>query len=181
MRKAAGIVLTVALSFTLAVSVYSQETSKPATNNAAVQAQRNLWIAQFTCEPKAAAAVASIQQSDAAALQYSGLFKSITSFTSDSKQPAGTWSLSATETSYSGGSTAKRVMVGFGTGRAHVVMRYELRDPGGEVVWSEKIKSEPSLWSSSGAVGGVQNQDASMSKQSEKLVDALAKYLGSQN
>lgn len=70
-------------------------------------------------------------------------------------------------------------MIGFGTGRAHVVMQYELRNPGGEVVWTQKIKSEPSLWSSSGAVGGIQNQDASTSKQSEKLVDALAKFFNS--
>lgn len=33
------------------------------------QQVKNLWIAQFTCEPKAAAAIASIQQSDLAAMQ----------------------------------------------------------------------------------------------------------------
>lgn len=146
------------------------------------QTQRNLWIAQFTCkQPKAAPAVASIQQSDAAALQYSGLFKSITTFASEAKQPKGTWSLTATETSYAGGSTAKRILVGFGTGRAHVVMNYRLRDPGGNVVWSQKIKSEPSYWSSSGSIGAIQNQNSSVSKQSEKLIDALAKFFKSKH
>ena len=168
MRKATGIVLAVVLGAALAAPAWSQ-------------GQRNLWIAKFRCDAKAAAAVASIQQSDAAALQYSSLFKNVTSFASDSKQPAGTWSLSATETSYSGGSTAKRVMIGFGTGRAHVVMQYELRNPDGNIVWSQKVKSEPSLWSSGGSLGAVQNQDASMSKQSEKLVDALAKFFDSKN
>ncbi|HKV28162.1 MAG TPA: DUF4410 domain-containing protein [Candidatus Acidoferrales bacterium] len=169
MRKLAGIALLVASSLSVAAPAWSQ------------QGQRNLWIAKFDCDAKAAAAVASIQQSDAAALQYSGLFKNITSFTTDSKQPAGTWSLSSTEVSYSGGSTAKRVLVGFGTGRAHVVMQYQLRNPEGDVVWSQKIKSEPSLWSSGGSLGAVQNQDASMSKQSEKLIDALAKFFNGKN
>lgn len=144
------------------------------------QQARNLWIAQFNCESKAAAAVASIQQSDLSALQYSGLFKAVTSFISESKQPTGTWSLSATETSYAGGSTAKRVMLGMGTGRAHVVMEYKLLDPDGKVAWTQKIKSEPSLWSSSGAIGGVQSQDAATSKQSQKLIDALSKFFSSQ-
>lgn len=182
MRQLVGILFS--LTLTLAVPAWSQQNPKPAANNedaTSAQGQRNLWIAKFSCEPKAAAAVASVQQSDAAALQYSSLFKTVTSFASDSKQPAGTWSLSATETSYSGGSTAKRVMIGFGTGRAHVVMQYELRNPDGQVVWTKKIKSEPSLWSSSGTLGAIQNQDSSMSKQSEKLVDELAKFFGSKN
>jgi len=66
-------------------------------------------------------------------------------------------------------------MVGWGTGRAHVEMEYELRDPQGNVVWTNKIKTEPSFWSSSGTVGGVQNQHPAVSKQSEKLIDALTK------
>lgn len=141
------------------------------------QQGKTLWIAKFSCEPKAAAAVASVQQSDTAALQYSNLFSTVDSFTTDSKQPEGSWSLSAKETSFSGGSTAKRVMIGFGSGRAHLEMTYQLRNPKGEVVWTEKIKSEPSFWSSSGTVGAIQNQDPAITKQSEKLVDALSKFL----
>lgn len=140
------------------------------------QQGKTLWIAKFNCEPKAAPAVASVQRSDAAALQYSNLFSKVQSFATDAKQPAGSWSLQATETSFSRGSTAKRVMIGFGTGRAHLAMKYELRNPLGKVVWTKKIKSEPSLWSSTGTAGAIQNQDAAMSKQSEKLVDALSKH-----
>lgn len=163
MRKAAGTTLAIVLFLALAAPVWPQEA-------------RNLWVAKFTCQPKAAAAVASVQQSDAAALQYSSLFKNVTTFATNANQPAGTWSLSADETSFAGGSAAKRVLVGLGTGRAHVEMQYQLRDPQGNVVWTKKVKSEPSLWGSSGSLGAVQNQDSAMSKQSEKLIDELTKF-----
>lgn len=89
MRKVVGITFTLVLGLMFAAPAWSQE--------------KNLWIAKFNCDANAAAAVASIQQSDQSTLQYSNLFKNISSFSSDSKQPAGSWSLSATEVSYSGG------------------------------------------------------------------------------
>lgn len=171
----AGVVVGMALG--LAVCAWSQNASQPATSVAATPApDKTLWIAKFICEPKAAPAVASIQQDDAAALQYTNLFKSVTSFATDANQPAGSWSLTGKEVSFAGGSTAERVIVGFGSGRAHVEMLYELHDPDGKVVWTKKIKTQPSFWSSSGAVGGVQNQHAAVSQQSQKLINELTKY-----
>lgn len=175
MRKI-NLALTLALGLALAAPAWSQPRKSGEGNQG-----KTLWIAKFSCEPKAAAAVASVQQSDTAALQYSSLFSTVHSFATDSKQPAGSWSLSATETSFSGGSTAKRMMIGLGTGRAHLEMKYELRNPDGEVVWTKKIKSEPSFWSSSGTAGAIQNQNSATSKQAEKLVDVLSKFFGSQN
>jgi len=142
------------------------------------QQDRNLWIGQFTAEPKAANAVASVQQSDLATLQSSKLFKEVTSFASDSTQPAGTWSLSAEENSYAGGNTAKRV-AGVG-GRAHILMVYSLRNPQNDIVWTTKIKTSPSMFVLGGAIAaGLQKQDTS-AKQSKKLVDGLSKFFKSQ-
>lgn len=142
---------------------------------------RQLWIAKFTGEDKAAAAIAAAQQDDLAALRQSSLFSKVTSFATDATQPAGMWSLSASETSYSGGSTAKRVMLGYGTGRAHLELEYRLTSPTGSEVWTKKVKTEPSFWSSSGAVGGIQNQDAAIGKQPQKLLDELSKFFASQH
>ncbi len=137
---------------------------------------RELWIARFTGEDKAAAAMAAVQKDDLGALRESSLFSKVTSFSSDATQPHGSWSLSAIEISYSAGSAAKRVLVGYGTGRAHLVLEYKLLNPAGTVVWTKTIKTEPSFWSSTGAVGGVQNQDAAVDKQPQKLLDELSKF-----
>lgn len=142
---------------------------------------RQLWIAKFTGDDKAAAAIAGAQQDDLGALRQSSLFSKVTSFSTDATQPAGTWSLSANEVSYSGGSTAKRVVVGYGTGRAHLELEYKLTNPAGTVVWIKKIKTEPSFWSSTGAVGGVQDQAAAIDKQPQRLLDELSKFFATQH
>jgi len=142
---------------------------------------RQLWIAKFTGEDKAAAAIAGAQQDDLGALRQSSLFSKVTSFSTDATQPAGTWSLFANEVSYSAGSTAKRVVVGYGTGRAHLELEYKLYNPAGSVVWTKKIKTEPSFWSSTGAVGGVQDQAAAIDKQPQKLLDELTKFFATQH
>ena len=141
---------------------------------------RNLWISKFTC-PAQAAAVATVQKADLAALQQSSLFAGVSSFVTDSEQPEGTWRLSAKEISYAPGNAAERSMIGWGTGRAHLVMAYELRDPSGAVVWTQQIKTEPPLWSSTGETGGIQDQRAATREQPVKLLDALSKFFASRH
>jgi hypothetical protein len=142
---------------------------------------RNLWISKFTCPAQAAAAVATVQKADLAALQQSSLFAGVSSFVTDSEQPEGTWGLSAKEISYAPGNAAERSMIGWGTGRAHLVMAYELRDPSGAVVWTQQIKTEPPLWSSTGETGGIQDQRAATREQPVKLLDALSKFFASRH
>lgn len=148
--------------------------SKPAAG--VVAHGRILWIAKFTCPDNAASATAAVQNDDLTALKQSALFDGVSSFSTDTEQPAGTWSLSAKVTSYAKGSGAERVLLGFGTGRAHIVMAYELHDPSGAVVWSDSVKTEPSYWASGGAVGGIQNQNTAADQQPQKLLDALSKF-----
>lgn len=158
----------------------TEAVARPAETTSSLPASRSLWVARFTGQPKAEAAITSVEQGDVAVLQQSGLFKTVVSFSSQPDQPTGNWVLSAKEISYSGGSTAKRVMIGFGSGRSHIVMKYELRNPDGSTVWTKTIKSEPSFWASGGAIGGIQSQNASPGKQAQKLLSALSEFFASE-
>jgi hypothetical protein len=79
---------------------------------------------------------------------------------------------------YANGNTAERVLLGFGSGRAHIVLAYELLDPSGAVVWSQSIKTEPPFFGSAGGMGGVQNQHQAEGEQPRKLIAGLSKYFG---
>jgi hypothetical protein len=151
-------------------------TTNPTPTVATSQPGNNLWIAKFECETKAAQAVAGAQQSDFAALQYSSLFSGVTQFSSEATVPAGAWTLTGKELDFTGGSAAERALIGYGSGRAHLVMLYELHDPSGKVVWSKKLKTQPSFWGSTGYVGPTQNQGAASDKQGQALVNALQAY-----
>ncbi len=137
----------------------------------------NLWIAKFECDTKAAQAVAMAQQADLNALEYANLFAGVTSFATVPAAPAGAWTLNAKEIDFGGGSAAARTLVGWGAGRAHLVMEYTLHDATGAAVWTKQIKSQPSFWGASGATGAVQNQGDAERKQGQDLVNALAKFL----
>ena len=136
---------------------------------------RNLWIAKYEAEVKAASAVASIQVSTVNALKYSNLFASVKTFESDATQPEGTWTLSAKEIEFSGGSAAKRALVGFGSGRAKVTMEYSLYDTSKKLVWTMKIKTKANFWGAA-ALGAAQDQGKAMDEQGQKLTDALAEF-----
>lgn len=138
-----------------------------------------LWIAKFKCNSRAAQAVATVQQEDGNALEYSNLFTTVTSFSKSATAPAGAWTLEAKEIKFSGGNAAMRGLIGFGAGRAHLVMRYQLLNPDGKVVWTKEISSKPSFWGSSGAAGAIQNQSGAERKQAQKLVNDMKKFLDS--
>lgn len=140
---------------------------------------KTLWIAKFQCDTKAAQAVAAVQQGDTSALEYSNLFDRVISFSREERAPVRAWKLEAREVKFSGGNAAMRGLIGFGTGRAHLVMRYELLNPHGKVVWTKEISSKPSFWGSSGAMGAIQNQTGAERKQAQELVEDLQKFMGS--
>ena len=159
-----------------------QQDPRPATPDQTQQEQRtgrNLWIAKFTTEPQAAASVSVVQSSAAGALNYSNFFDVVRTFETDVTQPAGSWKLTGKELSFAGGSAAKRVLIGFGSGRAHLTMEYVLTDSDDKVVWTKEITTKPSFWGSAGAMGGVQNQGKAVDEQSQKLVGELGKFFSS--
>jgi hypothetical protein len=177
--------LIVSLASTVLPLALAAQDQKPEDAPAGQQAQsearpkRILWIAKYTADTKAAGAVASTQASETNGLKYSNLFDAVRTFETDSAQPAGTWSLAAKETAFSGGSTATRALVGFGAGRSHITLEYTLTDPDGKAVWTQKITTKPSFWGSVGYTGAVQNQGEAMDEQSQKLVEALSKFFAS--
>ncbi len=152
----------------------SANNSTPATTSK--KSGESLWIAKFKCEPKAAHAVALTQRADLDALQYSTLFSRVVQFSAMHTAPADAWTLTGKELDFSGGSTAARSLIGWGAGRAHLVMLYQLRNRSGKVVWSKKIKTAPSFWGTVGHARAVQNQSPAWNKQGQALVDALQKY-----
>lgn len=156
----------------------AQEAPSNLTVTPAQDAPRNLWIAKFSCDTKAAMATAASQNGVTNALKYSNLFANVKTFETDATKPEGTWSLTAKEIDFSGGSAATRALVGLGSGRSHIEIEYSLADPTGKVVWTAKIKTKPSWWGSAGVTGAIQNQGAALDAQGQKVTEALAKYFG---
>jgi hypothetical protein len=137
---------------------------------------RILWIAKFTCETNAAAAVASTQVGVNNALKFSNIFDSVETYENNQKQPDGAWVLSSKETDFSGGNAAARALIGYGTGRAHIEMEYTLTDPTGKNVFTQRIRTKPP-WSW-GGLGANQDQGIAANEQAQKVTDMLAKFFG---
>ena len=67
------------------------------------------------------------------------------------------------------GNAAKRLMVGFGSGRAHAEFEFALRDPAtGQIVWQKKLKQTASFWF---------NGTTSSAAERGELPEGLAKKL----
>jgi hypothetical protein len=137
---------------------------------------RVLWIAKFTCETKAASAVASTQVGVNNALKFSNIFDSVETYESNQKQPEGAWVLTANETDYRGGNAAARALIGYGAGRAQIEIEYKLIDPTGKVVFTQRIRTKPP-WSW-GGLGANQDQGIAANEQAQKITDVLAKFFG---
>lgn len=180
--KLFAIVLSVSTAFSTGFAqdatapATSPQTPPPAAAASAVPTGRILWIANFSTDPNAASAVASIQASEASALQHSNLFDAVKSFATDPVQPEGTWTLESKEESFSVGSTAKRALVGFGAGRSHITMDYTLLDPQKKVVWTASLTTKPPFCAVGGIIGAVQSQKPAVDEQPQKLIDALSKF-----
>jgi Domain of unknown function (DUF4410) len=157
------------------------QAQQSATQQPAATAKPDLWIAKYEVkDTKAAAAVASVQAATGNALKYSNLFTSVKTFDSSATQPEGTWMLEAKETEFSGGSAAKRALVGFGSGRSKITMEYTLYDASKKVVWTKRITTKANFWGAA-ALGAAQDQGKAMDEQGQKLTDALAKFFNGGN
>ncbi len=174
MKVARAVFLSSLVAAMFAAGDYAQQAPQP---QPATQ-PRNLWIARFACDTKAAAAVAATQREEADALEYSNLFATVATFEKLAEQPKGTWSLTAKEVEFYAGSAAKRALLGYGAGRQSITMEYTLTSPDGKLAWQGKIKTKPSFFGSVGAVGAVQNQGAAEGQQAQKLIAALSKFFG---
>lgn len=173
------------LSFTLLAAAMvaggaqaPQTQTQPQAQPGPTAQHRNLWIAKFTCEAKAAGAVAATQHHDADVLEFSNLFDNVVTFDKQGTPPQGSWSLTGNEVQFTGGNTAERALIGFGAGRQAITMEYSLSDPSGKVVWKSKIRTKPSYFGSAGGFGALQDQGAAEDQQAQKLVAMLSKFFG---
>ena len=70
---------------------------------------------------------------------------------------------------FAGGNAAKRLMVGFGSGRAHATFLFQLKDEAsGEIVWEKRLKQTASFWF---------NSTTSSAAERAELPEGLAKQL----
>ena len=72
---------------------------------------------------------------------------------------------------FEAGSAAKRLLVGFGSGRAHAVFEFSLKDSKGEI-WKKTIKSTASFW-----FNGSTSSATERSELPEGIAKELAKEL----
>lgn len=73
------------------------------------------------------------------------------------------------------GNAAKRMMVGFGTGRAHASFEFTLRDPSmGRVVWQKRVKQTASFWFN-GTTSSAAERGELPEGLAKKLVEELKK------
>jgi hypothetical protein len=153
----------------------SVQPSQPSATEQPQADKRIVWIAKYEAETKAAHAVSVIQSSTVNTLKFSNLFNAVKTFETDASQPEGTWMLTGKEVEFSGGSAAKRALVGFGSGRSKVTMEYTLYNPAKKAVWTQRIRTKANFWGAA-AIGAAQDQSKTLDEQGQKLADALAKF-----
>ena len=79
---------------------------------------------------------------------------------------------------FEAGNAAKRLMVGFGSGRAHAGFEFALRDPAtGEIVWHKKVKQTASFWFN-GTTSSAEERAELPEGLAKKLVEELKKEQG---
>jgi len=101
------------------------------------------------------------------ALKDAKLFEEV--LTSEQAEETGTAMLHGRLVDFAAGNAAKRLMVGFGSGRAHARFEFTVEDVvSGRVVWKKAIKQTASFWF---------NSTTSSAAERAELPDAVAKKL----
>ena len=125
-------------------------------------------IKAFTASVKGAAGLPeAVRGSVVQTLKDDGTFKSIIKEEEAKDAPAG-YVLEGDLINFEAGNAAKRLMVGFGSGRSHAVFGFVLKDAAGQVVWKKQIKQTASFWF---------NGTTSSAAERAELPDGLAKKL----
>jgi len=81
--------------------------------------------------------------------------------------------ISARLVDFAAGNAAKRVMLGFGSGRAHAGFEFTIKNPvTGQTVWQETVKQTASLWFNSYTSSGAERAELPQ-KVAKKLAQDL--------
>ncbi len=88
----------------------------------------------------------AVRESVVGGLKESGLFAEVLSG-DDTKDKTGVLELRGRLVDFAPGNAAKRLVIGFGTGRAHARFEFTIADAAtGEIVWQGSVKQTASFW-----------------------------------
>ena len=133
-----------------------------------VDLSKSLVVKQFTASVKGAAGLPeAVRGSVVQTMRDDGAFKGVVKDEEAKDAPAG-YVLEGVLTNFEAGNAAKRLMVGFGSGRSHAIFDFVLKDSTGNVVWKKSIKQTASFWF---------NGTTSSAAERAELPDGLAKKL----
>jgi uncharacterized protein DUF4410 len=164
MRQRLALLLSSSLLAFFATSVYA--------GNKSVDLSKPIIVKAFTAKVKGAAglpeavrgAVVQTMRDDG---EFTSVLKEDDAEAKTAPQP--NFTLEGELVDFEAGNAAKRLMVGFGSGRSHARFDFSLKNSStGEVVWQKSIKQTASFWF---------NGTTSSAAERAELPDGLAKQL----
>jgi uncharacterized protein DUF4410 len=134
-----------------------------------VDRSKSIVIKQFTASVKGAAGLPeAVRSAVIQTMTDDATFKSIVK-EEEAKDAPADYVLEGVLVNFEAGNAAKRLMVGFGSGRSHAVFEFSIKDKSsGNVVWKKTIKQTASFWF---------NGTTSSAAERAELPDGLAKKL----
>ncbi len=170
-RKLFGIV---ALTVLILAAVGFAQTTKPKKG---IDRTKTLVVKPFESAVQGAATLPQATREAVIQMMKDGtLFPEIlTPEEAKDKDKATVLELEAKLVDFAAGSAAKRLMVGFGSGRAHAGFDFIFRDAAtGDVVWTKRVKSTASFWFSGTTSSASQRQELPESV-AKKLIEEVKK------
>jgi Domain of unknown function (DUF4410) len=157
------------LILTLLVSIFVLFTICTEAATKTVDLSKTVMVKSFTASVKGAAGLPeTVRGAVIQTLKDDATFKSILN-EEDAKDAQTDYVLEGTLVNFEAGNAAKRLMVGFGSGRSHATFDFVLKEAStGQVVWQKSIKQTASFWF---------NGTTSSAAERAELPDGLAKKL----
>lgn len=134
-----------------------------------VDISKSIMVKQFTASVKGAAGLPeAVRSAIVQTMTDDGTFKSVVK-EEEAKDAPADYVLEGVLVNFEAGNAAKRLMVGFGSGRSHAVFEFSIKESStGNVVWKKSIKQTASFWF---------NGTTSSAAERAELPDGLAKKL----
>jgi ABC-type uncharacterized transport system auxiliary subunit len=157
------------LALSLLASMFMLLVASVDANAKSVDPSKPIMVKSFTASVKGAAGLPeAVRGAVIQTLKDDGTFKSVLKEEEAKGAPAD-YVLEGTLVNFEAGNAAKRLMVGFGSGRSHAVFEFVVKEAStGQVVWQKSIKQTASFWF---------NGTTSSAAERAELPDGVAKKL----
>jgi hypothetical protein len=161
MQKRLALLVFVSLLVFPAISVNAHAKS--------VDLSKPIMVKSFTANVKGAAGLPeAVRGAVVQTMKDDGAFKSVLK-EEEAKDAPADYILEGQLVNFEAGNAAKRLMVGFGSGRSHAIFDFVVKEAStGQVVWQKSIKQTASFWF---------NGTTSSAAERAELPDGLAKKL----